>query len=34
MADKKISQLSNGGTIQDTDLIPIARGSNNYYLLG
>lgn len=34
MADKKISQLANGGAIQDTDLIPIARGGQNYSLSG
>lgn len=34
MADKKISQLPSGGSVQNGDLIPIARGSQNYTLLG
>lgn len=34
MANSKISQLPAGGSIQNTDLIPIARGSANYSVTG
>lgn len=29
MADKKISELDDGGDIEDTDLVPVARGADN-----
>jgi len=34
MADQKISQLPNGGALQASDKIPIARGSGNYSIQG
>jgi hypothetical protein len=34
MANEKISQLTNGGAIQSSDKIPIARGGQNYSILG
>jgi len=34
MSDKKISQLPNGGLIQNNDLFPIARGGGNYSIKG
>lgn len=34
MADEKISQLPAGGALQNSDLVPIARGSGNAKILG
>lgn len=34
MPNLKISQLSNGGALQSTDQVPVARGGNNYKILG
>lgn len=34
MANSKISQLPAGGNIQNTDLLPIARGSSNFSITG
>lgn len=34
MANKKISQLSDGGVLQDTDLLVVARSGSNYSITG
>lgn len=34
MPDLKISQLTNGGLLQPTDQVPVARGAANRYISG